>query len=95
MVRQNRKGQSIGEYAILFAVVLGAVVAMQRYVSNRLAGTTKTWTDNYQTSSESQGSQVIETSSDSTSSATASMSSAAAGTLGQTGVSKSKITTPE
>ena len=38
MKRMNRRGQSIGEYAILFAIVLGAVVAMQNFVRNRIAG---------------------------------------------------------
>lgn len=33
----NRRGQSTGEYAILFAVVLGAAVAVQNAVRNRIA----------------------------------------------------------
>ncbi len=40
-MNQERRGQSIGEYAILFAIVLGAVVAMQTYVRDRLAGAIK------------------------------------------------------
>jgi hypothetical protein len=43
----SRKGQSTGEYAILFAIVLGAVVAMQNYIRNRLTGTLQAGADNY------------------------------------------------
>ena len=45
----SRKGQSTGEYAILFAIVLGAVVAMQNYIRNRLTGTLQAGADNYLT----------------------------------------------
>ena len=31
-------GQSTGEYALLFAIVLGAIFAVQNYVRNRIAG---------------------------------------------------------
>jgi len=34
----SRRGQSMGEYAILFAIVLGAAIAMQQYVKSRLQG---------------------------------------------------------
>ena len=47
----RRRGQSIGEYAILFAIVLGAVVAMQNYIRNRIAGAIKVETDAYFNSS--------------------------------------------
>ncbi len=33
-----RRGQSMGEYAILFAIVLGAAIAMQQYIKARLQG---------------------------------------------------------
>lgn len=45
----SRRGQSTGEYAILFAIVLGAVVAMQNYIRNRLTGTLRAGADNYLT----------------------------------------------
>lgn len=32
----NRKGQSVAEYATLFAIIIGAVVAMQLYVKRAL-----------------------------------------------------------
>ena len=34
----TRQGQSTGEYAILFAIVLGGVVAMQSFVRSRISG---------------------------------------------------------
>lgn len=34
----NRKAQSTGEYALVFAIVLGAIVAMQTYVKRELQG---------------------------------------------------------
>ena len=34
----DRKGQSTGEYALVFAIVLGAIVAMQTYVKRELQG---------------------------------------------------------
>lgn len=37
----NRKGQSTGEYALIFAIVLGAIVAMQTYVKKELQGRVK------------------------------------------------------
>ena len=48
--KARNHGQSIGEYAILFAIVLGAVVAMQTYVRERLAGEIKAKADLYGTS---------------------------------------------
>lgn len=35
--KRNTKAQSTGEYAILFAIVLGAAIAVQGYVRNRIA----------------------------------------------------------
>jgi len=37
----SKRGQSTGEYAILFAIVLGAVFAVQNYIRNRVAGSIK------------------------------------------------------
>lgn len=34
----TKKGQSTGEYALVFAIVLGAIVAMQTYVKRQLQG---------------------------------------------------------
>ena len=47
MTLLRRRGQSTGEYAILFAIVLGAVFAVQNYLRNRIAGTIKAETDDY------------------------------------------------
>ena len=38
LIRLNRRGQSTGEYALVFAIVLGAIVAMQTYVKRELQG---------------------------------------------------------
>ena len=40
MIRQisSARGQSIAEYLVLFATVIGAAVAMQQYVKTRLQG---------------------------------------------------------
>ena len=35
----RRRGQSIGEYAILLGIVLGAIFAVQHYIRNRIMGT--------------------------------------------------------
>ena len=41
MLRLNRKGQNTAEYAILVAVVIGAIVAMQIYVKRGLQAKVK------------------------------------------------------
>lgn len=35
---RSHRGQSTAEYAVLFAIVIGAAVAMQQYVKSRLQG---------------------------------------------------------
>lgn len=89
MVRRRQRGQSIGEYAILFAVVLGAVVAMQRYVSNRLATTIKGQADAYQTSAGSTAVIDLQTGSRSESKQDSEMASAEKGKLKAEGTSES------
>jgi hypothetical protein len=44
---RTKKGQSMAEYAILFAIVIGAAIAMQQYIKSRLQGATKGFSDNY------------------------------------------------
>ena len=44
---RTTKGQSMAEYAILFAIVIGAAIAMQQYVKSRLQGTMRGASDNY------------------------------------------------
>ena len=46
---RTRNGQSMAEYAILFAIVIGAAIAMQQYIKSRLQGTMQGATDNYLT----------------------------------------------
>ncbi|MFC1631561.1 hypothetical protein ACFL2I_03300 [Candidatus Omnitrophota bacterium] len=41
----DRKGQSTGEYALVFAIILGAIVAMQTYVKRGMQGRVKDGTD--------------------------------------------------
>ena len=41
----NRKGQNTAEYAILIAVVIGAIIAMQLYVKRGLQGKVRDVTD--------------------------------------------------
>lgn len=45
MGRLNRQGQSIAEYAVLFAVVIAAVVAMQTYSKRGIQARIKSGTD--------------------------------------------------
>ena len=51
--RLNRKGQSTGEYALVFAIILGAIIAMQTYVKRSMQGRVKSGTDYM--ASETQG----------------------------------------
>ena len=44
---RTQQGQSMAEYAILFAIVIGAAIAMQQYVKSRLQGTMQGASDNY------------------------------------------------
>lgn len=74
----NRRAQSTGEYAILFAIVLGAVIAMQNYVRNRIAGTLQGAADTYQNTTGG-GTVTMTRSSDSLSASQADMTSASSG----------------
>ena len=47
MKRSRTRGQSIAEYAMLFAIVLGAIVVAQQYVKNRLAATIEAHTNRF------------------------------------------------
>ncbi len=44
---RTRTGQSLAEYAVLFAIVIGAAVAMQTYVRARLQGAIAAKADGY------------------------------------------------
>lgn len=41
----DKKAQSTGEYALVFAIILGAIVAMQTYVKRGIQGRVKSGTD--------------------------------------------------
>ena len=41
----DRKGQSTGEYALVFAIILGAIIAMQTYVKRAIQGRVKSGAD--------------------------------------------------
>jgi hypothetical protein len=45
--RQQCVGQTLGEYAILFAIVLGAAIAMQQVVKTKLQGAVNKYTNEY------------------------------------------------
>ena len=45
MISLNRRGQSIAEYAVLFAVVIAAAVAMQTYSKRGIQARVKSGTD--------------------------------------------------
>jgi gas vesicle protein len=45
MIRSGKRGQSIAEYAVLFAVVIGAYVAMQVYAKRGMQARVKNATD--------------------------------------------------
>lgn len=80
----SRRAQSTGEYAILFAIVLGAVIAIQNYVRNRIAQRIMTQANLY-----SPATTALATSSDQTSRSSATMTGATQGTVrsGGTGTS--------
>ena len=48
-MRRKRAGQSTAEYAVLFAIVIGAAIAMQQYVKSRLQGAMAFRANNYLT----------------------------------------------
>ena len=52
---RTRQGQSMAEYAILFAIVIGAAIAMQQYVKSRLQGAVHGATDGYTAAASSGG----------------------------------------
>ena len=90
----NRRAQSTGEYAILFAIVLGAVVAMQNFVRNRIAGGIQAQAGLYSTAVGGAGLTLSRTS-DSGTDQTAGMTSAIVGKLDTDSVGHTVTTNPE
>ncbi len=83
---RTRTGQSLAEYAVLFAIVVGAAVAMQTYVKSRLQGAVQAKADGYLNVFQDPGNSIpvpnafeVDRNSDSTSSTSASMSNETAG----------------
>ena len=52
---RNHRGQNTAEYVIVFALVIGAVIAMQTYVKRGLQGRMKDATDKVATETSSLG----------------------------------------
>lgn len=48
LLRLGKKGQTTAEYAIMLALIIGAVIAMQHYVGRGLKGGTKFTVDKLQ-----------------------------------------------
>lgn len=86
----DKRGQNTGEYAILFAVVLGSIVAMQSYVKGRIAGKIQTEADKFSTATYN-APQDGGGHSDST----LDFTSAGAGSVTQKGGGTQTITAPE
>lgn len=55
MFRLNKKGQNTAEYAVLLAIVIGAVVAMQTYVKRSWQGGVKFAVDNLKSGDSGKG----------------------------------------
>lgn len=88
------KGQTMAEYAVLFAIVIGAAIAMQQYVKSRLQGGIHTHADAYIAAAggaEFEPERTTDSAVDSTSGL--SMSSATSGTVSLTSNSNSTSTT--
>ncbi len=52
---RSRRGQSTAEYAVLFAIVIGAAIAMQQVVQGHLKGAMNQYANNYSIQAQSQG----------------------------------------
>jgi Flp pilus assembly pilin Flp len=46
-MRNNRKGQSILEYTVIFIIILGVMIAMKDYVKRGIQGRWKSATDDF------------------------------------------------
>lgn len=90
----SKRGQSTGEYAILFAIVLGAVLAMQNFVRNRIAGGIEAQTNAY-VAAVGAGSGSLESRGDSDSTSTMDMDGALTGAAHTEGFGDSTLTFPE
>ena len=90
----SKRGQNIAEYGIMIAMVIGGVVVMQRYVSNRIAGAIQVQADNY-VGATGGGSLPIDSTSHSESTSGLTMTTARTGTAASEGTGTSVIVAPE
>lgn len=89
LLRRNKRAQSTGEYAILFAIVLGGVFAMQGYVRNRISAGIQNRADVYSKAVGTVATVKAAATASTSSSATA-MTKATVGVLGSKSTSTSK-----
>ena len=84
MFKRTERGQSMGEYAVLLGIILGAIVGMQALVRNRVAGALDKQANTYMTNAGGAGATAadLKRGSNSTSSSRVTMSSRDAGTAG-------------
>lgn len=76
MMLLKRRGQSTGEYAILFAIVLGAVIGMQGYIRNKIAGALMNEADEFELATGGAQTVLISRDSDSLSASRTEMTTA-------------------
>lgn len=83
-ILHSTRGQSTAEYAVLFAIVIGAAIAMQAYVKSRLQGAMAGTSDTYANAAQGLGGYFTYEPNRTTASQSASnmtMASAKAGTV--------------
>lgn len=85
----GRKGQSLGEYALLIGLVIGVIFAMMPYVKDRLAGGIQFGADNYLTTVGGAAYKVDQASESASASGTK-FTTADVGTAGATSVGHQK-----
>lgn len=89
----TRRGQSIGEYAVLIGLVIGAVLAMQNYIRARISGGIQNRADAYLTAVGGKALGLTRTEA-SESTADLKMTTATAGTSGASSKGTSFVTNP-
>ena len=89
---RTRRGQGTAEYAILFAIVIGAAIAMQQYVKSRLQGAVHVQADAYQAASGGDTFDDPGRKSDSTSQSSMNMTDVKSGEISSNSESTSLLT---
>ena len=88
---RSGRGQSTAEYAVLFAIVIGAAIAMQQFIKSRLQGAVKNQMDAYQHAAGDTGTFEPVRTATSQSASDVAMDSATVGTINTTSGSESSI----